>query len=118
MTGVYTGPEKDYDPLRWRNPKGASRPQLFVETFLLIDHFIAGRSRQALDRSAKDGMMTLGNFSLWSWGKPKPLSTRGTKAAFAAGRRALQKNGVNPHLKEAVKLSLRNSRRLGAQRSV
>jgi len=61
--------------------------------------------------------MTLGNFTFWGWGKPKPLSTRGTKAAFVAGSRVFKKNGVNPQLKQAVKMSLKNARRRDALRS-
>lgn len=54
--------------------------------------------------------MSLANFSVWNWVKPKPVSGRATQAAFAAGGRVFQQNGVNPHLKNAVKRSLRNTR--------
>jgi hypothetical protein len=70
---------------------------------------MTGRSN--IDTAAKDWAMTLGNFSFWSWGKPKPLNARGTRAAFLAGSRVYKQKGVNPHLKQAVKASLKNARR-------
>lgn len=59
--------------------------------------------------------MTLGTFSFKGWGKPKPLSARGTKAAFDAGSRVFKRDGVNPQLKQAVKASIKNARRRALQ---
>lgn len=52
----------------------------------------------------------------FSFRGPKPVDTKGTAAAFAAGSRVFKRTGVTPALKNVVKLSLDNDKKAGRVR--
>lgn len=63
--------------------------------------------------------MALRDHMLWSifTSKPSQPSMSGTAAAYAAGERVFRKNGVNPRLVKAVKVSLVNDRKRRQRRA-
>lgn len=54
--------------------------------------------------------MALLNDTRWALWSPKPITAKGTAKAFAAGDAMFRRTGINPALKNAVKLSLINDR--------
>jgi len=64
--------------------------------------------------------MALSDYMLWKLfaNKPAGPSVNGTMAAFAIGERVFQRDGVNPHMVRAVKLSIENDRKIAAKRAI
>lgn len=50
--------------------------------------------------------MALLDHSKWRFWAPKPVSSKGTAKAFAAGDAMFQRKGINPTLKAAMKKAI------------
>ena len=61
--------------------------------------------------------MALTRPTLWGLLGPKPLKSKGTAAAFAAGDRVVKSKGTPSALSQIVKLSLDNDKKAGGLRA-
>lgn len=70
-----------------------------------------------MDYQTKEGQMAITRPTLWGLLGPKPLTSKGTAAAFAAGDRVVKSKGTPRALSQIVKLSIDNDKKSGGLRT-